>query len=270
MLLVMLSLHDYNANSRILLVNLASSLNLPLRVCHEDETRIAQGLAEAALEVSPERAAAQKEENKLSKRWKFSFGGTSGNGSGIAAALTGVGIGTAHSGHGLTSHAASALLGIMSENGLLMGSLFGLNPSKPLDKIVESCLREVQDFSILALLDGKAEEYRDARGMHPEYRRLGIVIAISGFLTENTDVASPWTCLGAQTEQYVVQWETSAVTSLGGALETAVRSSAWRIAKKEIKEKSSKYIWFIYVQYSDLVSIPLPLRFQLARLAAQN
>ena len=139
-----------------------------------------------------------------------------------------------------------------------------------MDKIVESCLREVQDFSILALLDGKAEEYRDARGMHPEYRRLGIVIAISGFLTENTDVASPWTCLGAQTEQYVVQWETSAVTSLGGALETAVRSSAWRIAKKEIKEKSSKYICFIYVQYSDLVSIPLPLRFQLASLAAQN
>lgn len=241
MLLIMLSLHDYNANSRILLVNLASSLNLPLRVCHEDETRIAQGLAEAALEVSPERAAAQKEENKLSKRWKFSISGSSSAGSGIAAALTGVGVGTAQSGLGLTSHAASALLGVMSENGLLMGSLFGLNPSKPLDKIVEGCLREVQDFSILTLLNGEAVEYSDARHIRPEHRRLGIVIAVTGFLTEDTDMAVPWTCLGSQTEQYVVQWETSAVTSLGAALETVVRSSAWSTAKAEIREKSSKH-----------------------------
>lgn len=238
MLLVILSLHDYNANARVLMVNLTSSLNLPLKLHDEDEARIAQGLAAAAMELSPERAAAQKEENKLSKKWKFSLGAGNPTGAGLAMPLLGVGVGSGKD--GLKAPTAAALLGIMSENGLLMGSLFGMNPSKPVDKVVEGFLREVQDFAFLSVTDDGDLEYIDPRQYSPSYRRLRIVIAMSGFMLEGDAVTTPWNSLGSQSEVYVVQWELGAVASLGNALETVVKSTAWHNARQQIRQKSSR------------------------------
>ncbi|KAJ3496805.1 hypothetical protein NLG97_g2381 [Lecanicillium saksenae] len=236
MLLVVLSLHDYNANARVLLANLTSSLNLPINVQNEDEMRIAKGLAAAAMELSPEKAAAQKEENKLSKRWKFSLGGANMGNIGLARALVGVGVGSEDS--GLTTSAAAALLGIMSENGLLMGSLFGLNPSKPVEKMVEGFVREVQDFAFLSVTEGGEDEYMDPRQSLPDDRRLRIVIALGGFMIAGDAVTTPWNCLGRNTEVYVVQWELAAVSSLGNALETVIQSTAWHAARQEIRKDS--------------------------------
>ncbi|KAJ6783567.1 hypothetical protein PWT90_09829 [Aphanocladium album] len=236
MLLIVLSLHDYNANARILLVHLTSSLNLPIKVHNQDEMRIAKGLAAAAMELSPEMAAAQKEENKLSKRWKFSLGGANMGGTGLARALVGVGVGSDHS--GLPTSAAAALLGIMSENGLLMGSLFGLNPSKPVEKMVESFVREVQDFAFLSVTEAGESEYMDPRQSLPEERRLRIVIALGGFMLEGDAVTTPFNCLDRQSEVYVVQWELAAVSSLGNALETVVQSAAWTAARQAIRKDS--------------------------------
>ncbi|OAA71194.1 DUF726 domain protein [Cordyceps fumosorosea ARSEF 2679] len=236
MLLVVLSLHDYNANARLLLVNLTSSLNLPLKLHNQDEMRIAKGLAAAAMEVSPEKAAAQKEENKLSKRWKFSLGTTGMGTTGLAGALVGVGVGC--EGSGLTASAAAALLGIMSENGLLMGSLFGMNPAKPVEKMVETFLREIQDFSFLSLTDAGDTEYMDPRQPLPAERRLRIVIALGGFMLKGDAVTTPWSSLSRQAEVYVVQWDLTAVASLGNALETVIGSSAWLAAREQIRKDS--------------------------------
>lgn len=238
MFLVVLSLHDYNANARVLLVNLTSSLNLPIGIHNDDEVRIAEGLAAAAMELSAERAAAQKEENKLSKRWKFSLGSANATGTGLARALIGVGVGSEDS--GLTAPTAAALLGIMSENGLLMGSLFGMNPSKPADKMMESFEREVQDFAFLSSTDMGDAVYLDPRQPAPSDRRLRIVIALGGFMLEGDAVTTPWGCLGKQTEVYVVQWELAAVASLGNALETVVKSTAWHNARQQIRQSSSR------------------------------
>ncbi|KAJ4153131.1 hypothetical protein LMH87_009635 [Akanthomyces muscarius] len=236
MLLVVLSLHDYNANARLLLVNLTSSLNLPIKIHNQDEVRIAKGLAAAAIEISPEKAAAQKEENKLTKRWKFSLGGASMGGNGLARALVGVGVGS--EGSGLTTSAAAGLLGIMSENGLLMGSLFGMNPAKPVEKMVEGFLREVQDFSFLSITETGDAGYMDPRQSLPRERRLRIVIALGGFMLKGDAVTTPWSSLGRQAEVYVLQWELAAVASLGNALETVIGSGAWLAAREQIQKDS--------------------------------
>lgn len=247
MLLVALSLHDYNANARVLLVNLTSSMNLPLTLHNEDEARIARGLAEAAMELSPEMAAAYKEENRLLKRWKFSLAGGNTGGNGLARPLQRVGVGSASS--GLTAPAAAALLGSMSENSLLMGSLFGMNPSKPIDKMVESFVRDVQDFAFLSVTEAGDAEYRDARLSIPSQRRLRLVIALCGFMLEGDAVTTPWSCLGQQSEVYVVQWELAAVASLGNALETVVKSTAWHNARQQIRQNSSRSLSFQNVTY---------------------
>lgn len=244
MFLVVLSLKDYNANARLLLVNLTSSLNLPIQVHNQDEVRIATGLAAAALEVSAEKAAAQKEENKLSKRWKFSQDGGS---NGLARALVGVGVGS--EGSGLTTSIAAGLLGTMSENNLLMGSLFGMNPAKPVDKMVEGFLREVQDFSFLSVTAAGDAGYMDPRQSLPRERRLRIVIALGGFMLKGDAVTTPWSSLGQLAEVYVVQWELAAVANLGNALETVIGSSAWRQATGQIEKDSSRFVLLQNVAY---------------------
>lgn len=253
MLLVVLSLHDYNANARVLLVNLTSSLNLPIRVHNLDEMRIAKGLAAAAMEVSPERAAALKEENKLSKRWKFSLGPVNMGNPVLARALVGVGVGSEDS--GLTTSAAAALMGIMSENGLLMGSLFGMNPAKPIEKVVEGFVREVQDFAFLSVTEAREGEYLDARQSLPAERRLRVVIALGGFTLAGDAVTTPWTCLNHQSEVYVVQWELAAVANIGNALETVVKSSAWHTAREAIREESSRSSSFRAVTFPKNITV---------------
>lgn len=239
-LLGLLSLHEYTANSHILLANIASSLNLPKESCHHEETRIAQGLSQGALELSVEKAIAQKEENKLSKRWKFSLGTPNNGIVKLAPSLFAVGVGTNRGGYGLPSIAAAALLGAMADNGLLMGATFGFNSIKPLDRVVETFAREIQDFAFMSLHKKEPVEYLEPRETPAADRRLRVVFAMSGFILEDSDITQPWACLGRQVETYAIQWELASLQSLGSSLETAVKSSAWQAAKEDIRKNSSK------------------------------
>lgn len=239
-LLLLLSLNEYTANSHILLSTVASSLNLTGEACYGDEARIAQGLAKAASELSAEKAAAQKEENKLSKKWKFSLGAAPGGNAKLALPLMAVGVGTARGGYGLSPMAAASLLGVMSENALLMGSMFGFNTSKPLEKVIEGFTREVQDFTFLRLEEKDMAEYTDPRQTVATNRRLRVVLAVSGFATTEADIVKPWRCLGQQVEVYSVRWEVSSLLALGLSLETVIRSTAWKTARAEIRSKTSK------------------------------
>ncbi|KAL7937445.1 hypothetical protein V8C35DRAFT_331214 [Trichoderma chlorosporum] len=234
--LIMLSMQEYTGNSRQLLLCLTTSLNLPHKVYREEELRLAQGLAKTALELPLEDAINQKsEESKSTRRWKVGLGGNSGK---LAAPLIGVGIGTAHEGHGLTSYAAANLLGTMAENAIAMGSLFGINAAKPTAKMMESFAREIQDFAFIPVHGTEGSEYRDARETPAEHRRLCLTIALSGFLLEDEDIAKNWRCLGRLTESYVTRWEVAALTNLGNSLETVTKSSAWNSGQAEIKART--------------------------------
>ncbi|SLM38924.1 hypothetical protein LPUS_09323 [Lasallia pustulata] len=70
-LLLLLSLENYTAHSRILLLNLTSSLKLPLRTFEQDEYTTAKGLLEAAKEMTADEETKKKaEENAESRKWK--------------------------------------------------------------------------------------------------------------------------------------------------------------------------------------------------------
>lgn len=118
MLLAVLSLQKYNANARLLLVNLASSLNLLIKAHDQDEQRIAMGLSTAAMELSAEAAMAQiaqMKESSLSKRRETRSGGATMSRIGLARARVEASVGSES---GLTQSAATALLRTMSENRL--------------------------------------------------------------------------------------------------------------------------------------------------------
>ncbi|KAL6826836.1 hypothetical protein J3E69DRAFT_355100 [Trichoderma sp. SZMC 28015] len=251
--LIMLSMQEYTANSRQLLLGLTTSLNLPFKVYQEEELRLAQGLAKAALDqakadqakaaldISPEDAINQKsEESKSARRWKVGLGGHPGKLAApkLAAPLIDVGIGTAHEGLGITSSAAASLLGTMAENATAMGALFGINASKPTAKMMEIFAREIQDFAFIPLHGVEGSEYRDAREIPAEHRRLCLTIALSGFLLEDEDATKNWRCLGRFTESFVTRWEVAALTNLGNSLEEVVKSSAWIDGQKEIKART--------------------------------
>lgn len=240
-ILLVLSLQDYNGNARVFLLNLTSSLNLSLDIYHSDELRVCQGLAKVALQLTPVEEAGQKpEENKGPRRWKVGPGGGSGSNTSLASPLKAAGIGAVHAGLSLSTAAVAGLLGAMADHGHLLGNLFGINAVRPTSKMLETCCREVPDFAFRRLYDEAGSEYRDARESPAEDRRLRVVIALSGCLSEREDVVNPWRGLGHQAETYAVQWEVTALMNLGSALETVIKSTAWDSAKKEIMSRSSK------------------------------
>lgn len=233
-----MSMSEYTANTYLLLVNLTSSLNLPLKFFHSEETRMAEALAQAALDVSPEELLSQKAEEAKSSSRRHKGQGPSST---LAPALTAAGIGTVQSGFGVTGCAAAGLLGPLAEGGRAMCNLFGMNPAKPTSKMMEVFAREIQDFGLLPIHDPQGAEYIDSRAGPAQGRRMRIVIAMGGWAMEDEDVRKPWMCLSRQTEAYALRWDPIALMNLGSSLETVIKSSAWSSAKKEINVRTSKW-----------------------------
>ena len=242
--LIALSLQEYSANSYQLLNYLTSCLNLPVNFLLEEEIRLAQALSQAALDVSPAEMLAQKsEESKSSRKWKLLGNSHGGNGT-LAPAILAADIGV---GYGMSQCAAAGLLGGMADTGRVIGGLFGMNPSKPINKVMEIFSREIQDFAMVPLHGGERSEYLDAWQTCAIDRRLRVVIAMSGWTTDTVGFEDPWKCLGYQTEPYAVRWDLATLLSLGSSLETVIKSTAWSSALREIGSKPSKLRMIITV-----------------------
>ncbi|KAF5008785.1 hypothetical protein FDECE_4959 [Fusarium decemcellulare] len=237
-LLMLLSLQEYSAYARLLLLNITSSLNLPLKVLHEEEARMAEGLSQAAVDAAAEQAAELKQdENKSAGKAKARFASQAGPFR-LGSQLIAVGIGSSHGGHGLRLPVAAGLLGPMSDNGIAAGTLFGIYGTRPTSKMVDSFCREIQDFGIVPVRGESLEDYVDAKALPPKSRRLRLVIAVNGWVTDKDDLTKPWKSIGDGGEVYVLRWEMSALVSLGTALETVVRSSAWSATKKSLTART--------------------------------
>lgn len=239
-LLLVLSLQEYSAFSRLLLLNLTSSLNLPRKLFQEEETRIAQGLSQLAVDAANEQAMESSEEHKGQKRPKAGAPGYSSSAYRVGAPLIAVGVGSIHRGYGLRLPCAAGLLGPMADNGLLAGSMFGIYAARPTDKMVEAFGREIQDFGLVPLRGNPPNEYVDAKALPSKDRRLRLVIALNGWVTSKEDVVGPWHFMGDQAEVYVMRWEMNVLYGLGTALETVAKSTAWKTAKKSIMTRHSK------------------------------
>lgn len=238
-LLLLLSLEHYDAYSRVLLLHIASSLHLPLHILAQDEVKIAQGLVEAAKNMSGEDEAQKRsKENQTARRWKVGLAGVAGAAligvtGGLAAPLVAAGIGSVLGGLGLGATAAAGLLGTLAESGIVVGALFGAYGGRMTGQMMDQYAKEVEDFAFLPLR-GSKKKSRGPQDVAPEDRRLRVSIGISGWLTQKEDIINPWRVLGQRTEVFALRWELSALMKLGTSLESVVKSAAWGLAKKEI------------------------------------
>jgi hypothetical protein len=234
MLLLVLSLENYVTYSRILLLHMSSSLHLPLHILAEREVKLAQGLLEAAKQMSgDEETEKRSDENKVSRRWKVGLAGVAGAAvigitGGLAAPLVAAAIGTVMGGLGLGATAAAGLLGTLAESGVIIGSLFGAYGGRMTGKMMDAYAKEVDDFAFLRLKGSKQHEAR------PEDTRLRVTIGISGWLTQKEDIITPWRVLGRQSEVFALRWELKELSKLGHSMESVIKSAAWTVAKKEI------------------------------------
>ena len=155
MLLLLLSLENYVAPSRVLLLYLTSSLHLSLKVLTEDEEKIAKGLLEAAKHMSGESEAKKKaEENKDSRKWKVGLASVAGAAligvtGGLAAPLVAAGVGSVMGGLGLGATAAAGYLGSVAGSTVIVGGLFGAYGGRMTGQMMDNYAREVDDFAFL-------------------------------------------------------------------------------------------------------------------------
>jgi hypothetical protein len=245
LLLLLLSIDNYGAYTRVLLQHVASALQLPLRILAEDEVRVCGALAQIANGIPPELLTRPKnEDGKPSRRWKFGLAGSSagaipGAASSLATAFESARIGSVFGVAGIPGAAATGLLGLMGENSLAAAALFGIYAARNTGKMMEHYLKDIGDFAFLPLRGSTGQDLELGK-IAPESRRLRVVLGISGWMMNKDDAASPWQCLGEQSEVYAVRWELDTLSKLGASFETLVRSAAWSTAKKEVVARTSE------------------------------
>lgn len=274
-LLLLLSLEHYVAHSRVLLLYLSSSLNLPLKALTTDEEKVAIGLLEAAKHMSGEAEAQKKaEENQQSRKWKVGLASVAGAAvigisGGLAAPLVAAGIGSVMGGLGLGATAAAGYLGTVAGSSIIVGGLFGAYGGRMTGQMMDNYAREVEDFAFLPVRESLANIDKDAKEKeekesstgdkatpkpsstpqedeklekesisNPQARRLRVTIGITGWLTSKEEVVTPWHILSPDSEVFALRWELEALLNLGNSITAMISTSAWGYAKKELIKRS--------------------------------
>ncbi|KAL1799208.1 hypothetical protein ACET3X_003245 [Alternaria dauci] len=234
LLLLLLSLEQYSAYSRILLLRLTSSLRLEADLLGEHEKSVAQGLlTTAASQMDAEATAKNQASNDASsRRWKVGLATVGGAvligvTGGLAAPLLAAGLGTVMGGLGLG--VVSTYLGALAGSSVLVGSLFGAYGAKMTGRVMEQYAKEIQDFEFLPVQDPDrpanqrqldwADE-QDARDPQKrEQHRLRVFIGVSGWLNSPADVSKPWEVVDSgTTEPFALRFELDAMLRLGNSL----------------------------------------------------
>lgn len=237
LLLLMLSLETYSSYSRVLLLHIASSLHLPVHYLSTDESKVAQGLLEAAKKHmnADEETKKAADSNVWGRRLKVGLGTVAGAAligvtGGLAAPLLAAGIGTVMGGLGLGATATATYLGAMAGSAPLVGALFGAYGGRMAGQIVDNYAKEIADFAFIPV-------HRPTTSLtqSPADRRLRVTIGISGWLTAPPDVTRPWHVLAPPgSEIFALRFELEALIRLGNALTTYAKSAAWGVASKTV------------------------------------
>lgn len=234
-LLLLLSLERYHAQSRVLLLHLTTSLRLSIKFLGHDESKVARGLLTAAENLkADEETKKRQEENQGSRKWKVGLATVAGAAligvtGGLAAPLLAAGVGSVMGGLGLGATAAAGYLGTLAGSTVLVGGLFGAYGGRMTGKMMDQYAREVEDFGFVPIRSAHRP-----RKIEKEYRRLRVGIGISGWLSDQNDVTEPWKVLGVEMESFALRWELEALMNLGNGLNTMIKSAAWGFAKGQI------------------------------------
>ncbi len=253
MLLLLLSLEHYAAYSRVLLLNMASSLYVPLHLLAEDELRTAKALSQVLRELPTDEEIQKKgEENKTSRRWKGGLANVAITG-GLPTPLITAGIGSVSGSISLGTTAAGSLLGFMAENGIVVGTLFGLYGARAAGKMMDSYSKDVLDFPSSPSTAHRKRSLARQRKCPPKIAGSDSSSASAAGFPQQEDSVNPWLALGHQNEVYTLRWELEALAKVGNSLETVVKSATWSVAKKEIIARTSEFSFPTYLAHTTCV-----------------
>ncbi|KAA8915006.1 hypothetical protein FN846DRAFT_924394 [Sphaerosporella brunnea] len=225
LLLVLLGLKSYDARSRVLLLRVASSLNLSEQTLNALEASTSKTLLAAATKMSADaESASRAEAAKKANRWKIGIASVAGAAligvtGGLAAPIVAAGLGSVMGGLGLG--AVAGLLGGVAGSSVLAGALFGAYGGRMGGQMMERYAKEVEDFSFIPVAEGE--------------QRLRVAVGVTGWVVDGEEeVLQPWMSLGGGTEAYALRWEVDALTELGTALDGVLKSYAMSWVKIEI------------------------------------
>ncbi|KAL1624526.1 hypothetical protein SLS54_003869 [Diplodia seriata] len=225
-----------------------------------------------------EETARAASSNATSRKWKVGLATVAGAAligvtGGLAAPFLAAGVGTVLGGVGLGATAVGGLLGGLAGSSVLVGGLFGAYGGRMTGKMMDKYSADVSDFRFVAVRGGDDggvyERQRKAQGLSrrstsqrpedvrgswkppgrnhssssaidpaSEHHRLRVAIAISGWLTDSTEVFTPWFVMGPQLETFALRWEVEALLKLGTSLSAVLKSAAWGYAKYEIVKRT--------------------------------
>ncbi|KAG6366725.1 hypothetical protein INS49_000905 [Diaporthe citri] len=258
-LLILLGLESYPAESRVLMLRLASSLGLSAELLSQDEISVAKGLLEAAKQQmnADEETKKKAEEGSTARKWKVGLGAVAGAvligvTGGLAAPLLAAGVGTVMGGLGLGATATAGYLGALAGSAPLVGILFGAYGGRMTGKTIYEYAKEVEDFAFLPI--NKPSLFQRGKQDEKNARHLRVAVGIAGWLVEENEVVLPWQAIsGRSTEAFALRWELDALLRLGCALNTYIKSYAWGFAKKEILSRT------IFATLASALTLPYAL-----------
>ncbi|KAF7523851.1 hypothetical protein PCG10_006379 [Penicillium crustosum] len=268
LLLLMLSLEHYSAYSRVLMLNVTSSLNIDINILNQDEVSVARGLLQTALALSADQDTKEQPKKKDDMRkWKVGIASVAGAAligltGGLAAPLVAAGLGTVLGGLGLGATAAAGLLGTLAGSSVVVGGLFGAYGGRMTGRMMEKYAREVDDFAFIPIRgerrrNGKFKESADKESADKKSaeqdHRLRVTIGVTGWVKEESNFVVPWRVIGADSEVFGLRWEMEPLMNLGNAISALVTSAAWSVAGREVLART------VFSTLMSAVMLPLGL-----------
>jgi hypothetical protein len=250
---LLLSLESYSAHSRILMLHLATSLNIEREALVNLENRMARSLVQAAAHLESEEYK-QKEaaNNATSNKWKVGLATVAGAAligvtGGLAAPFLAAGIGSVFGALGLG--AVSGLLGVLAGNTVLIAGLFGAYGAKMTGKMVEELSKDVEDFKFIPVRVLSSDEEQNLPPNHDhsknydkidaERQTLRVAIGVPGSMVSDIDIPYPAYLLTApSTTVFALRWEIKTLIRLGVSLNTVLRTYIWETARFELLRRT--------------------------------
>lgn len=258
LLLLVLSLEHYNGLSRVLMLRIASSLGLDVKLLNDNETKVARGLLDMALkQPSNAESEEQAKKNDMARKVKVGIASVAGAvligvTGGLAAPLVAAGLGTVMGGLGLGATAVAGYLGALAGSGVIVGGLFGAYGGRMTGRMMDKYAREVEDFAFIPLR-GPRRKSENEKEAAQEDHRLRVTIGITGWAEDAADLVVPWRVVGSESEVFALRWELEALLKLGNAISALVTSAAWTFAGREVLSKT------IFASIMSAVMLPMGL-----------
>lgn len=239
LLLLLLSLEHYSAYSRVLMLNVASSLNIDINILNQDEVKVARGLLTTALALSADQNNEEKpKKSDDMRKWKVGIASVAGAAligltGGLAAPLVAAGLGTVLGGVGLGATAAAGLLGTLAGSSVVVGGLFGAYGGRMTGRMMDKYAREVDDFAFIPVRGERRRNQKEKESAEQDHR-LRVTIGVTGWVKEESNFVVPWRVIGADSEVFALRWEMEPLMNLGNAISALVTSAAWSVAGREV------------------------------------